>query len=331
VPFKDKFSIGWLMRMGEKVAVAFANRADLEVHEEMRSLHFTIKVAVHKLLAAPELAVRGLKRVVGEALRFEVRIGAEPVPAQKLDDFGQLFRTIGLPPVSKDYQDDAAFAAMRLAGPNPVMLTRLAARDPRLPITDADFKIGAPNDSFDAALAEGRLYLVDYAVLNGAECGDYPHGRKYIEARRPHASAGYAALHFQLAAPPRPRPLVRPGAVPPRALGERRSRTRSVRQRLAPLRRQGIRADSHEAGARHVPHEMPRVARCGEAGRNGLLLRRAAPEKPVGPLRASLIRADNPVNLLSIQTNSISTGDGMMPARWPSSRSLRIAARPRSP
>ena len=31
-------------------------------------------------------------------------------------------------------------------------------------------------------MAEARLYLADYQLLDGAECGTYPHGQKYIYA-----------------------------------------------------------------------------------------------------------------------------------------------------
>ena len=51
-----------------------------------------------------------------------------------------------------------------------------------MPLTDIEFAAAAPGDSFDASLAEGRLYLADYAILDGAELGDFPHGRKYLYA-----------------------------------------------------------------------------------------------------------------------------------------------------
>ncbi|MFO0802378.1 MAG: lipoxygenase family protein [Gemmataceae bacterium] len=179
VPFKDEFSVGWLMDMAKRVAVVFANRAELELHDELKALHHGIRGLLGRLVSDAEAAVRGLKRMVGDALRFDGRITAHPTPPRQLEDYAELFRAIGLPPVAKDYAQDDCFAGMRVAGPNPVMLKRLAARDPRFPLADADFLDG---DSFDAALAEGRLYLADYAVLQNVECGDFPHGRKYLEA-----------------------------------------------------------------------------------------------------------------------------------------------------
>jgi arachidonate 15-lipoxygenase len=62
------------------------------------------------------------------------------------------------------------------------MLRRVTAPDDRLPITDAMFQIGMPGDSLSAALAEARLYMCDYAVLEGAEAGTFPNGQKYLAA-----------------------------------------------------------------------------------------------------------------------------------------------------
>ncbi|MBX9583628.1 MAG: hypothetical protein K2X87_25280 [Gemmataceae bacterium] len=182
VPVRDEFSAGWVVHMGQRVLHALANRAELELFDAFRDYHKSHHGLLSHLLSSAETAIHGIKRVVGDFLKFEGRIGAAPVPAQVLDDYGRVFRAIGLPPVAKDYQDDRAFAAMRVAGPNPVMLRRLAARDDRLPVSDAEFAAVLPGDSPDAALAEGRAYLADYAALDGAEPGSYPHGRKYVYA-----------------------------------------------------------------------------------------------------------------------------------------------------
>ena len=103
-------------------------------------------------------------------------------PAETVAEYAELFRSFGLPPIAKDFADDRAFAHKRVAGPNPVMLRRLKSLDERLRITDAMFQVAAPHDSLDAALAEGRLYLADYALLDGAELSSFPNGQKYLYA-----------------------------------------------------------------------------------------------------------------------------------------------------
>jgi arachidonate 15-lipoxygenase len=182
VPFEDEFAVGWLLKMAERVAVVFANRAELDIHDEAKAIHGGVKDLLGRMVSNVDFAIHGLKRVVSDALRLEPRVTSEPVPAKSLDDFTNLFCTIGLPPVCKDFQSDDSFAGMRVAGPNPVMLRLLTKRDDRLPLSDAEYKVVVPGDSFDAALAEHRLYLADYAILDGIECGDYPHGTKYVYA-----------------------------------------------------------------------------------------------------------------------------------------------------
>ena len=182
VPFKDEFSVGWLMHMAERVAVMFANRAELEIHEEIKQMQHGMGRLLTRMVSDVGAAVRGLKRMVADSLRFEPRISAEPTPARILDDYTSLFCRIGLPPVCKDYHKDDSFAGMRVIGPNPVMLRRFPARDERFPLSDTDFATAVPGDSFDAALAEGRLFVADYSALEGHELGDYPHGKKYIYA-----------------------------------------------------------------------------------------------------------------------------------------------------
>ncbi len=71
---------------------------------------------------------------------------------------------------------------MRVGGPNPVMLQRVNELDDRFPVTDVHLNSVLSGDTLVAAIAEGRLYLVDFYMLDGAPDGDYPHGQKYIYA-----------------------------------------------------------------------------------------------------------------------------------------------------
>jgi arachidonate 15-lipoxygenase len=93
-----------------------------------------------------------------------------------------LFKAIPLPSIAKDFHDDRVFAYMRVAGPNPVMLTRVDRLDERVPITAALFRSVLPHDSLGAALAGGRLYLADYGVLAGIEPGYVGGIRKHVFA-----------------------------------------------------------------------------------------------------------------------------------------------------
>ena len=119
---------------------------------------------------------------MGESLQFHGRIEAQSIHPAALEHYAEIFRTIGLPPIHRDYQKDEVFAEMRMAGFNPVMLQRVSALDDRFPVTEADFQSVLPGDSLARAGAEGRLFLVDFKALENVENGVFPSGQKYIYA-----------------------------------------------------------------------------------------------------------------------------------------------------
>lgn len=182
VPIHDEFSFSWIRTVGGKVLNALANRAEVELDIERRDHHLSKLSWFRKCVEIGEAEICNLKHLVAEALRFEMRAGAHGTRPQSLEDYAELFHTIGLPPVAHDYQADWAFAYQRLAGPNPVMLKKMPEPLDNFPVTDADFAVAAPNDTLQAAMSEGRLFLCDYAILDGAELGSFPHGQKYVYA-----------------------------------------------------------------------------------------------------------------------------------------------------
>lgn len=182
LPITDQFGFEWLKIVGKRVVEVLENHAQLELESHTKLLHADKHKLIRELIEVGESSVITLTHHIAESLRFDGRIGAPASPAKSLQDYAELFRAFGLPPIAKDFMDDRAFAAMRVAGPNPVMLKRLKTRDERMPITNEMFRIAVPKDSLDAALAEGRLYLADYAPLDGAELGTFPNGQKYLYA-----------------------------------------------------------------------------------------------------------------------------------------------------
>jgi arachidonate 15-lipoxygenase len=179
---EDEFSFRWIEAVALRVLEVTANHVELEIESDWKSHHHKKHSVLRELLEIGESGAHKIKELIMSALKFDGRFTAPARRAQALHEFADLFKTFGLPPIAKDFAEDRVFAAMRVAGPNPVMLQRMTAPDERLPITDAMFQVAAPGDTLRAAIAEGRLYLADYALLDGAELGTYPNGQKYLYA-----------------------------------------------------------------------------------------------------------------------------------------------------
>lgn len=83
--------------------------------------------------------------------------------AKTVGDYTVFFRTLPVPELARHLDDDVRFSRRWLAGSNPESLERMRALDPAFP-TD---RVVLAGDSIDAALAEGRLYEVDYRMMDG--------------------------------------------------------------------------------------------------------------------------------------------------------------------
>jgi arachidonate 15-lipoxygenase len=111
------------------------------------------------------------------------KFGTVSGPASSLEDYNQLFQFISLPAVSQNFQEDSEFAAMRVAGPNPLIIERMKALDARIPITEEQYQaVMGTQDSLEKAVADGRLYLADYSLFDGALNGSFPAAQKFYYA-----------------------------------------------------------------------------------------------------------------------------------------------------
>lgn len=111
--------------------------------------------------------------------------------ATSLKDYEKLLPEIELPAIANTFQQDDVFAYMQVAGYNPLMIERVSSPGDsasadwsvRFPVTDEQYQaVMGSDDSLAAAGQEGRLYLADYGILDGALNGTYPHEQKYIYA-----------------------------------------------------------------------------------------------------------------------------------------------------
>lgn len=101
-------------------------------------------------------------------------------------EFENLFQVWAKPPVVAFFHEDAArldraFAWQRIGGVNPMVLARCARIPDNFPVTDA-MCVAAAGEGLEGALAEGRVFLADYAALDGLEAGVTDGVQKYLSA-----------------------------------------------------------------------------------------------------------------------------------------------------
>jgi arachidonate 15-lipoxygenase len=132
-----------------------------------------LEVVIDRL--APTLDLKTLYDIA----RIVQQLGSVSGPASSVEEYNQVFQFISLPAISQSFRKDSEFAAMRVAGPNPLTIERMKTLDERLPITDEQYQTVITNDTLKKALADGRLYLADYSAFDGAVNGSFPAGQKY--------------------------------------------------------------------------------------------------------------------------------------------------------
>ncbi|HMF13291.1 MAG TPA: hypothetical protein VKE94_13330, partial [Gemmataceae bacterium] len=178
VPIREEFSWRWIVQMCERVLKMVENHIRVDGDPQRRAAHQERHNWFSDLVRTAACDMRGIMRLVKETL------GSIPVGErlESLDDFAAVFRAIGLPPIASDYHDDSVFAEMRVAGPNPIMIRRVAELDDRFPVTEEHYRASLSNDSLEAAKQEGRLFLADYQILEQVENGRFPDAQKYIYA-----------------------------------------------------------------------------------------------------------------------------------------------------
>jgi arachidonate 15-lipoxygenase len=112
-----------------------------------------------------------------------ISAGLPSGPAKSLDDYKNLFKTLPLPPIAGTFQDDTVFADMRVAGPNPLVIVKMTGPLAKFPVTNQQFQsVMGSNDNLDTAIAQGRVYVADYAALDWLVNGSYLTYQKYLWA-----------------------------------------------------------------------------------------------------------------------------------------------------
>lgn len=127
------------------------------------------------------IALKAHKARLEELMKVEDAHGLGTALPDSLDAYRALFDTLAMPGIAWTFQDDAAFAALRVGGPNPMLIEAVGDALPvKLPLSDAQYAAVVNGDTLAAALAEGRLFVLDYAVLGQLEPGSWGGLAKYV-------------------------------------------------------------------------------------------------------------------------------------------------------
>lgn len=108
----------------------------------------------------------------------------KPGEGINIKEYDELFATIQIPIVDRDFKTDENFTRMRVAGWNPTLIKKIDSIPKKFALNDQLFKEipGFKNDSLSNALKENRMFLVDYYELEDLENGNQPNGEKFCYA-----------------------------------------------------------------------------------------------------------------------------------------------------
>jgi len=101
-----------------------------------------------------------------------------------LDAYNDYFEEFDIPSIAKNFQEDEAFVARRVAGQNPVVIESITDATEHFPLSNEVFQsiLGFEDDTLELAGAHQRLYMIDYKALKGIKNGKNKIGDKYSYA-----------------------------------------------------------------------------------------------------------------------------------------------------
>ena len=180
VPKAEGFSASYLVkllrvgveRLENHAAVDWVTIAEDEVPNRVLAFTRMFGEAVHG----------GLPAVLRQ---LDAELHAEPTAPSPptLDDYMKLYETVAPPQFqASNVEDDRVFAWQRVAGANPLVLAACGELPSHFPVSEEIFARATGGASLEGALRDGRLFLADYALLDGIETNDYRGRTKYLYA-----------------------------------------------------------------------------------------------------------------------------------------------------
>lgn len=161
VPLRDKSDAHWWTAVMGKMAELEVNK--LASKSPVENLEDLAKSVWDKLSAlAPEKVARESHK----------RSRSEPTDSDGLDSYARMYATIAAPEIVKVWERDDIFSWQAVAGCNPYMIRRLTEPMPNFAMTEAVWERSTGKPGYEAALKAGRVYVADYAMLDGLPVGE---------------------------------------------------------------------------------------------------------------------------------------------------------------
>lgn len=124
--------------------------------------------------------LKGYKERLEELMKVDEALGLGSKTVRSVEAYRALFATLPVPGISYMFEGDAKFARLRVQGPNCMLIAAVEGALPaNFPLSAARYAAVVNGDTLAAALADGRLFLLDYKPLEVLDPGTYGTLAKY--------------------------------------------------------------------------------------------------------------------------------------------------------
>lgn len=124
--------------------------------------------------------LKGYKDRLEDLMKVDEAAGLGSKTPRSIEAYRALFATLPVPGISYNFQDDSEFARLRVQGPNCMLITAVGDALPaNFPLSAAKYASVVNGDTLAAALADGRLFILDYKPLEVLDPGTYGTMAKY--------------------------------------------------------------------------------------------------------------------------------------------------------
>lgn len=194
LPERDEYSVSYSAKAVPTYVTIGANYAELALKQIRRGPLAALKSLTHTL---SDFDGSNLKRDMFRSYDSAAEHAADAFKPETWQDYAEIYCAWDKPGIVDRVTAEAthadAIAWQRIAGVNPMVLTRITEIPEGFAVTDAHVLPIAGVD-LETLLAQGRAFITDYRMLEGVPCGTVEGEQKYLAG----PIALFAAVNGQL-------------------------------------------------------------------------------------------------------------------------------------